>query len=114
MNTLTIYALRFADGTWFRKHWSDNHTPDVNSARLYTKLPQARGQATKLGGEAEIVPFIAEPGQPLDEKERVEKALRHIAEKDAVERKREAHRRIKQLNAEVAKAEDELEALRKS
>ena len=110
---LCVYALRFEDGTWFTKGWCDPWTEDVNEARLFTKIGRARAQNTKLNGAAEIVPFVTVPQKPLPgESERVEKALLKKSTAKLEDKRREERRKLKELQASIAKAEAEIQRLR--
>jgi hypothetical protein len=109
---LCVYALRFEDGTWFKKGWTPQ-TPDVNEARLFTKIGQARAQNTKMKGIAEIVPFLSTPQTPLtDESARVEKALLKKSTAKLEEKRRSDRRRLKDLEAPLTTTEAEIRRLR--
>ena len=118
-DTLTIYAVRNAEGEWlrssgYRKLWVKN----VQDAKLYTKIGQARGRVTFWANHAPdkdppvIVAFTVSDVKVLEEADRVAAAKLRKATRQAEDEKREATRRLHAAQESVRRAEAEIEAIR--
>ncbi len=110
--TLTLYAVRNRDGKWFRSKgyggYGDTWTPDLDKAKLYSKIAQARGRVTFFAtgwpqhGTPDLVEFMAIESRVMPEAERVKAVSTKKAE-------REAARKVREKKAEVERAVRDLE-----
>ena len=85
-NVLTLYAVRSQDGKYLRSKGYEGSgecwVTDINKAKLYSKIGPAHSQVTWWAnaypkfGIPVIVPFIATPGEPIDQTDRVKKSQR--------------------------------------
>ena len=103
----TLYAVRNREGRWFRskgaRGYGETWTPDVDKAKLYTKIGQARGRVSFFAnkwpefGVPDVVEFTATEARVLPEAARVAKVTTKKAE-------REAARVVRQRQADVERA----------
>ena len=87
---ITVYLVRSQDGKWFRAKGlygtGDSWVEDVKMARVYTKIGSARSCVTWWSrefpsyGVPDIVELHSTSGVILNEKERVNKAVKKIEE----------------------------------
>jgi hypothetical protein len=105
--TITLYAVRNREGRWFRSKgyggYGDTWVADVEKAKLYTRIGQARGRVSFFAskwpehGVPEIVVFTATPTGVLNETGRIEKVTRQKA-------RQEAKRAVRVKQAEIERA----------
>lgn len=103
----TLYAVRNREGRWFRskgaRGYGETWTPDVDKAKLYTKIGQARGRVSFFAnkwpefGVPDVVEFTATETRALPEADRVAKVTTKKAERDAA-------RAVRQRQADVERA----------
>jgi len=88
METITFYAVRSKDGKYLRskgysgsgESWVDN----LEKAKIWTKIGPANAQVTWWArtfpeyGIPDVIPLVASPGEPLNQDERVNKAIKKI------------------------------------
>lgn len=115
---LTLYAVRNREGKWFRSKGYGGYGPswvdDVNKAKLYSKLGQARARVTfwyntyPEYGIPDIVVFKAEIAKVINEKNRQEEKLekKQTSKKRAEVRRRkwafeDAQRRLAEAQADL-------------
>jgi glutamate formiminotransferase len=85
METLTFYAVRSKDGKYLRttglgggNHWVDT----LEKAKVWTKIGPAKSQVTFWAGNypefgvPDIIPLVATAGEPINQDDRVSKALK--------------------------------------
>ncbi len=107
---LTLYAVRFDDGKWFRSRgyggYGDHRVPELKDAKLYSKIGQARGRVTFFAkrwpeySAPSIVELHVTQLQVVNDGDRVQKTL---AKNEARERKRKEEQRLN--NVGIAKSE---------
>lgn len=114
MKKLTLYAVRNSEGKWFRSKgyggYGDSWVTDVNKAKLYTKLSQAKARVTWWHnaypeyGVSQIVVFEAEQTKIIiDEKRQMqilrdrERAVKSAAIRNAKERFKKAKEDLERL-----------------
>ena len=114
---MTRYALRNSSGEWYRagQHWRGG-TDDVNKAKLYAKIGQARARRTSLathkGGFVEIWKFECEPSLADDSDYVAKSARKRAARKERAEVK-QAKWRLEAAEASYASAKAQLELARR-
>lgn len=115
---ITRYAVRNAEGKWFRSKgyggYGETWTADANKARLYGSLGQARSRRTFFVtrwpefGAPEIVKFECE-GVVIDDAAQLEKAKSKAATKKKQQRVSQAKWALEVADAAFARAKIELE-----
>jgi hypothetical protein len=116
-----LYAVQSQDGKWFRSKGYGGHgsswVSDINKAKLYSKLQQAKGRVTwwynnyPEFGVPQIVVFEAKQTEIIIDEER-QKKIQHerklAAKKHAVQKHK---RMIKDATERLKKAQKDLEGL---
>lgn len=112
--TITLYAIRNSKGEWFRAKGRDGYgkktwNEDLNIAKLYTKLSQARARVTFFANNykdfpvPQLVEFQATQVRVVDETERVAKAK--LKKQLEVENRKKIHAEVELKHAQAALAE---------
>ena len=115
----TFYAVRHPDGKQYYRTRLHNQAagwkPNLEDARLWTKLGTARSNITALsrpGFVPDLVEFVVTEVRVVDQKERVAKAKAERDRKEAERVAAEKKWRLEQAERELAAAQRRVEKLR--
>ncbi len=88
MDTLTFYVVRSKDGKYLRSKgyggYGQSWVDDIKKAKVWNKIGPANAQVTWWArsypeyGIPDVIPFVATAGEPLNQDDRVKKALKKI------------------------------------
>ena len=117
--SLKLYAVRNSAGQWFRGRYPHGNAwiSDIQAAKLYAKIGQARGRVSFFANlrpdlpTPELVEFSVTESGVIDESQRVARVRKRKAEQVERSRIRQAEWQRKEAEAAIAKAQSTLARL---
>jgi hypothetical protein len=120
---LVLYLVRNRKGKWFRAKGyegsGDSWVEDINKARIYTKLAQARGRRTFFAtnypdfGVPDIVELIVIGSRVIDDVDAFEKAKKKKEREQQLQQERAEKYEIERIEARLKEDNERLQRLKK-